>query len=127
MRIDVTVWAFSASNKLDLFYAANALTPTWVYIGTLTPSASKAQTLSTTYVLPAGALQAVRGRFSFNASSSTQPCLATGSDIYTDVDDLAFRVQADAFTDDPLAPGVHQVRAVHLTELRTRINDVRTQ
>lgn len=30
-----------------------------------------------------------------------------------------------AFTDDPLVPGTHSMRAVHITELRTRINALR--
>ena len=125
VRIDATVWAFSISNRLDLFYAANAASPSWTYLTTLTPSGSGARTLSATYVLPTGTVQAVRARFSFNASS-TAACPASNGD-YTDVDDLAFRVEGDAFTDEPLTPSVHQMRAVHLTELRTRINDVRSQ
>jgi hypothetical protein len=31
------------------------------------------------------------------------------------------------FTDAPLVPGVHQMRAVHIRELRTRLNDMRVQ
>jgi hypothetical protein len=31
-----------------------------------------------------------------------------------------------AFTDDPLVPGVHMMRAVHIDELRARINALRT-
>ena len=42
----------------------------------------------------------------------------------------AFRVTVEAtvrvpFTDDPIVPGVTPVRAVHFTELRTRIDDLR--
>ena len=63
VRIDATVWAWSGGpgqDKLDLYYAANATSPSWVYIGTLTPPAGGVQVLSATYTLPNGATQAVR-------------------------------------------------------------------
>ncbi len=90
VRIDATVWAYSAfsSDKLDLYYAANAASPTWTLITTLTPTAAGAQTLSATYTLPAGSLQAVRAQFRFQ--STTAACSAGG---YNDRDDLVFAVQ----------------------------------
>src|SRR6185369_2227042 len=53
VRIDATVWAYSSfsSDKLDLYYTANASSPTWTFIGTLSPTAGGSQTLSTTYTL----------------------------------------------------------------------------
>jgi hypothetical protein len=123
VNIEVTAWIFSStSNKIDLYYSASASSPSWIFIATLTPSGTKSQTLSTTYTLPAGALQAVRAQLRFGGTASSS-CV---SGSFNDRDDLAFRVQSDAFTDDTLTPGVHQMRAVHITELRTRINDLRT-
>lgn len=89
VKIDATVWAYTtpSADKLDLYYAANANSPSWVFLGTLTPTASRAQTLSKTYTLPAGTLQAVRARFRYNGTAG--PC-GTGS--YDDHDDLIFAV-----------------------------------
>ncbi|HYH96700.1 M20/M25/M40 family metallo-hydrolase [Hyalangium sp.] len=89
VRIEATVWAYSSytSDKLDLYYAANANSPSWVFLGTLTPTKSGTQTLSATYTLPAGALQAVRANFRYGGSAGT---CASGS--YTDHDDLIFAV-----------------------------------
>jgi hypothetical protein len=90
VRIDATVWAYSSfsSDKLDLYYAANANSPSWVFIGTLTPTGSGARTLSATYTLPAGNLQAVRAQFRYLGSASS--CTSGG---YNDRDDLVFAVQ----------------------------------
>ncbi|WAM23992.1 Ig-like domain-containing protein [Myxococcus sp. NMCA1] len=90
VRIEATVWAWSASGSdvLDLYYAADANSPSWAYLTTLTPSASGQQVLSTIYTLPGGALQAVRGVFRYGGSPGS--CV-TGS--YNDHDDLFFAVQ----------------------------------
>src|SRR5207249_6284160 len=47
VRIDATVWAWSSpsSDHLDLYYAADATSPVWTFITTLTPGAAGAQTL----------------------------------------------------------------------------------
>jgi leucyl aminopeptidase len=89
VRVEATVWAYSSytSDKLDLYYTANANSPTWTFIGTLTPTKSGSQVLSATYTLPAGTLQAVRARFRY--SGSVGSC-GTGS--YNDHDDLIFAV-----------------------------------
>jgi hypothetical protein len=93
VKVEATVWAYSspASDKLDLYYAANASSPTWTFLTTLTPAAGGAQTLSATYTLPAGALQAVRASFRYNGSAAA---CSTGS--YDDHDDLVFAVGAGA-------------------------------
>jgi leucyl aminopeptidase len=90
VRIDATVWAWTtpSSDKLDLYRAANAVSPAWTFVATLTPTVAGAQTLSATYTLPAGALQAVRARFRYGGSASS---CASGS--YNDHDDLIFAVQ----------------------------------
>jgi hypothetical protein len=88
--VSATIWAWSGftSDHLDLYYAANANSPSWVLIGTITPSAAGAQTISRTFTLPSGTLQAVRAQFRYlgNASSCT-------SGAYNDHDDLIFAVQ----------------------------------
>ncbi|HSP79251.1 MAG TPA: leucyl aminopeptidase, partial [Myxococcaceae bacterium] len=89
VKVEATVWAYSSysSDKLDLYYTANANSPSWTYLTTLTPSGSGARTLSATYTLPAGSLQAVRARFRYNGSAA-----ACGTGSYDDHDDLVFAV-----------------------------------
>ncbi len=101
VRIDATVWAWTTPSQdhLDLYFAANAASPTWTFVGTLTPTVAGAQTLSATYTLPAGALQAVRAQFRYQGAAS--PCTAGG---FNDRDDLVFAVtsapQTTVFSDD---------------------------
>jgi leucyl aminopeptidase len=87
VRIEATVWAYSTSDRLDLYYTANANSPTWTFIGTMTPTKAGSQVLSATYTLPGGALQAVRANFRYGGTASV---CASGS--YTDHDDLIFAV-----------------------------------
>ena len=91
VTVSATVWAYSSftSDHLDLYYAANANSPTWTLIGTITPTVAGAQTLSANYTLPSGSLQAVRAQFRYNGSASS---CTTGS--YNDHDDLIFAVGA---------------------------------
>jgi bacterial leucyl aminopeptidase len=89
VRVEVKVWAYSGytSDKLDIYYAANASSPVWTFIATLTPTNSGVNTLAATYTLPAGSLQAVRASFRYGGSAA--PCPTGG---YNDRDDLAFSV-----------------------------------
>jgi len=89
VRIDATVWAWTtpSADHLDLYFSANAASPTWTFIGTLTPAAAGAQVLSATYTLPAGTLQAVRAQFRYQGSAS-----ACTSGSFNDHDDLIFAV-----------------------------------
>jgi hypothetical protein len=91
VKVSATVWAYSGftSDHLDLYYAANASSPSWVLIGTITPTAAGAQTLSANYTLPSGSSQAVRAQFRYLGSASS---CTTGS--YNDHDDLVFAVGA---------------------------------
>ena len=91
VKVSATVWAYSGftSDHLDLYYTANANTPSWTLIGTITPPAAGAQTLSATYTLPSGSLQAVRAQFRYLGSASS--CT---SGAYNDHDDLIFAVGA---------------------------------
>jgi aminopeptidase S len=86
------VWAYSAaSDALDLYSAANANSPTWVFLSTIKPSAAGAQTLSTSFTLPSGGLQAIRANFRYGGSASS---CSTGA--YDDHDDLIFAVSSSA-------------------------------
>jgi hypothetical protein len=91
VKVSATVWAYSGftSDHLDLYYTANASSPTWTLIGTITPAAAGAQTLSANYTLPSGSLQAVRAQFRYQGSASS--CT---SGAYNDHDDLIFAVGA---------------------------------
>src|ERR1700716_2143864 len=91
VKVSATVWAYSSfsSDHLDLYYAANASSPSWVLIGTLAPTVAGAQTLSANYTLPSGSLQAVRANFRYTGSASS---CSTGA--YDDHDDLIFAVGA---------------------------------
>jgi hypothetical protein len=96
VRIEATGWVWSGgptSDHVDFFYAANAVSPTWTYIGTVTPTSGGAQTLSATYTLPSGALQAVRVQWRYNGT--TAACSAGG---YNDRDDLVFAVSTPPTT-----------------------------
>src|SRR5512134_2089929 len=102
VRVEATVWAWTtpSADRLDLYYAADANGPSWTFLATLTPAAAGAQTLSATYTLPAGALQAVRARFRYQGTAAA---CATGG--YIDHDDLVFAVTSGApattvFADD---------------------------
>ncbi len=87
--VTATVWAWTtpSSDHLDLYFAANANAPSWVLIGTITPTVVGAQTISRTFTLPTGTLQAVRAQFRFQGAASS--CTA-GS--FNDHDDLIFAV-----------------------------------
>jgi hypothetical protein len=89
VKITATVWAWNtgSADSLDLYYAANANSPSWVFIGTLVPPAGGAQSLSATYTLPTGSLQVVRANFRYQGSASS---CSTGA--YDDHDDLVFAV-----------------------------------
>jgi hypothetical protein len=78
VRIDATVWAWTtpSADAADFYFAANAGSPTWTFIGTVVPTVAGAQTLSATYTLPSGALQAVRVQFRYQ---STNAACASGA------------------------------------------------
>jgi hypothetical protein len=90
VTITATAWVYSgfSSDHLDLYYTANANSPTWTFLTTLTPTAAGSQTFTANYTLPAGALQAVRAQFRYTGSASS--CTAGA---YNDRDDLIFAVQ----------------------------------
>lgn len=86
-RIEARVWAFSSfsGDSLDLYSAADARSPSWTFIATLKPTGAGSQLLSTSFTLPQGTLQAIRGVFRYGGTAA--PCV-TGS--FNDHDDLVF-------------------------------------
>ncbi|HEY8208327.1 MAG TPA: Ig-like domain-containing protein [Myxococcaceae bacterium] len=100
VRVDVKVWAYStfSSDALDVYYTANANAPSWTLVGTVAPTVAGAQTLSVTYTLPSGTLQAVRAQFRYSGSAAA---CSTGS--YDDHDDLIFAVGGSSDTTPPTA------------------------
>jgi hypothetical protein len=95
VTIAATVWAWStpSSDAADFFYAADATNPAWTLIGTTVPTVAGAQTLSRTYTLPSGALQAVRVQFRYQSTSA-----ACSAGAYNDRDDLVFAVTSAPVT-----------------------------
>ncbi|MBN2371503.1 MAG: S8 family serine peptidase [Vicinamibacteria bacterium] len=89
VRVEVTVWAAPEfeSAKVDVFHARDAAAPDWEWIETLRPSHAGAQTLNAAFVLPRGALQAVRAQL--RLSDDPGPC--TPGDL-DERDDLVFAV-----------------------------------
>lgn len=89
-RITATIWAYSAADdSLDLYSAANANAPTWTFLNTIKPTAAGAQTLTTTFVLPSGGLQAIRAHVRYQGAAT-----ACSTGAYDDADDLIFGVSS---------------------------------
>ena len=89
VTVSATVFSYSASSdKLDLYYSASATSPSWKLIGTYSPSTTGTSTISATFTLPSGSVQAVRANFRYQGSAGT---CTTGA--YDDRDDLVFAVQ----------------------------------
>jgi hypothetical protein len=95
VTIAATVWAWTtpSADAADFFYAADATNPVWTFIGTSVPTVAGAQTISRTYTLPSGGLQAVRVQFRYQ---STAAACAAGA--YNDRDDLVFAVTSTPVT-----------------------------
>jgi subtilisin family serine protease len=89
VRIEAKIWATVSyvTDSLDVYVASNALSPSWQWVATLTPTRAGAQVLGVDHVLGAGALQAVRVQL--RHAGTAQPC-STGA--FDDHDDLAFAV-----------------------------------
>ncbi|QSQ14541.1 S8 family serine peptidase [Myxococcus landrumensis] len=72
---------------VDLFHAADARNPSWTYLGQLPFPEAGVHELSTTFILPEGGLQAIRGVAGFNPMQAS--CTPEG---WADHDDLVFPV-----------------------------------
>jgi hypothetical protein len=91
VKVSASVWAYSSSDVLDVYYAADASAPAWTLVGTVTATKNRAaETLSVSFPLASSgaARQAIRGVFRYGGTRSSCP---TGS--YDDKDDLIFTVQ----------------------------------
>lgn len=87
-QVDVRYRAVSPDlDRVDLFYAAEARAPAWVWFATLAPTAAGLQGGSAAFTLPTGPLQAVRAAMRYAETRST---CAPGD--FDDHDDLVFAV-----------------------------------
>jgi hypothetical protein len=102
VRVEADVWVWApAVDLIDVFAASDASNPSWTYVATVPALDFGVQTLSVTYALPVGDLQAVRVIFRY--LGGVQTCGAVAS--YDDTDDLIFAVEnATAQISSP-APG----------------------
>ncbi|HYO70840.1 MAG TPA: Ig-like domain-containing protein, partial [Archangium sp.] len=85
-----------SAERLELYSASDATQPVWTSFAQLAPSWSGPWTMRASFVLPTGAVQAVRGRY--RHGGSTGACGTTGTSgagSYDDHDDLVFAVAAD--------------------------------
>ncbi|MDY7230834.1 Ig-like domain-containing protein [Hyalangium rubrum] len=91
VNIAATVWAWSGftSDSLDLYHAPDASNPVWTHLATIAPTQAGSHVLTSSFTLPEGNLQAIRGIFRYQGSAAS---CGTGS--YTDNDDLIFAVGA---------------------------------
>jgi subtilisin family serine protease len=98
VRIEATVWASASysSERLDLYHAPDAHSPTWTLLTTLGPSGSGVQSLVAELVLPASSLQAVRGVY---RSGGTPASCVTGT--LNDHDDVVFAVGTEMDNQPP--------------------------
>ena len=89
VTVTITVYCYSSSDSLDVYYTSNADAPSWQYIGTGQCSSSGIHTFTANITLAnTTGLHAVRANFRYQGSAST--CTA-GS--WNDHDDLVFDVQ----------------------------------
>jgi hypothetical protein len=105
--VEVVVQPYSAfgSDYLHVYAAPDARSPVWTHVATLQPASGGLQTLSTSYTLAAGELQAIRAVFAYQGQTPA-PCIPG---IFNDHDDLIFGVH-DARTP---APGELVVTEIH--------------
>jgi hypothetical protein len=95
VSVNVRVWCYAASDKLDLYYSSNptAATPTWTAVATgiACPSTRGFHTFNRTFTLNATATgqQAIRANLRFSLNSVACP---GGS--FDDKDDMVFTVTA---------------------------------
>jgi len=87
-QVEATIWAsnfFFKSNRLNLYYAANAANPAWTQFATFSTDRPGAKLYSATFTIPPGKLAAVRAQLV--SAGSSGPCVSTN---YGDHDDLIF-------------------------------------
>jgi len=116
VTIEASVWAGAVytSEYLDLYAASNANNPTWTRLATLRPTRSGAQVLSTTYLLPTGSIQALRGVY--RTYGIPQVCT---SGTLNDHDDLVFAVGHEPDTAPPAVAITSPAPGAYLEDLVT--------
>jgi hypothetical protein len=94
VTITATVWCWSTgtSDYIDFYYANDATNPVWNQIGLRqTCPGGGLQTVTASYTLPQGAIQAVRVNLMYGSNTPTAAKCVSGS--YDDVDDLVITVK----------------------------------
>jgi PKD repeat protein len=95
--IEATVWSYSTSDSIDLYFAPDATNPVWTLLATMPTTVSQQlQVLSTTFVLPSATLPAIRGNFRYAGSPGS--CTAGSFD---DRDDLMFALSTSPPVNQP--------------------------
>jgi len=95
--IEATVWSYSTSDSIDLYFAPDATNPVWTLLVTAPTTVSQqVQVLSTTFVLPSATLPAIRGNFRYMGAPGS--CTTGG---YDDRDDLVFALSTTPPVNQP--------------------------
>jgi hypothetical protein len=91
----VFCWSSGSSDYIDFYYAQNANSPAWMTIGVREKCpGGQLQTVSRTFVLQSGGLQAVRVNLMYGyGNAGTNKCT---SGNYDDTDDLVISVRSNA-------------------------------
>jgi hypothetical protein len=98
IQIDATLWAFSTSDFLDLYFAPDATNPVWTLITTVqSPATGQQIVLTTPFTLPAATLPAIRATWRFSGAAAT---CTTG--IFDDHDDLIFAISGTPVNQPPV-------------------------
>jgi hypothetical protein len=87
--LDATVWAFSGSDYLDVYTAADANAPVWTLVRTIPANGIGLLHLFTNVTLGNNALQAIRTVYRYGTTNAGVAC---AYDSFRDTDDLVFRV-----------------------------------
>ena len=104
VTITATVWCWSDGSEdfIDFYYASDAESPVWNQIGgrQSCPGGGE-QTVTESYTLPQGSVQAVRVNIMYKSSEAADGCVPGG---YNDVDDLVITVKAQPGAPTTSAP-----------------------
>jgi subtilase family serine protease len=108
--VEATVWSYSTSDSIDLYFAPDATNPVWTLLVTKPTTVSQqVQVLSTSFVLPSATLPAIRGNFRFNGSVGS---CTTGS--YDDHDDLVFALSTTTPVNQPPVVSAGSIQTITL-------------
>ena len=89
----VWCWSSGSSDFIDFYHTSDAANPVWTQIGARqTCPGGGAQTVSTSFTLPSGGLQAVRANLMYNSQTASAASCTTGG--YDDTDDVVISVKA---------------------------------